>query len=126
MRIFIDANVLLDVVLERQNFISAAQALRELPVTPVISTLTIHLVMHFGLRERKIDILRKFLADFEVLNLDKVDAEWAFNNMRDKDFEDALQLAVAIRNGCERFVTFDAKLYKYYKDLVAIEVKLLK
>ncbi|MCB9822282.1 hypothetical protein H6801_02885 [Candidatus Nomurabacteria bacterium] len=28
-------------------------------------------------------------------------------NMRDDDFEDALQIAVAIRNSCETFLTLD-------------------
>ncbi len=37
----------------------------------------------------------------------------------DKDFEDCLQLAVAVRNGCRQFITFDQKLYKKYHKRVA-------
>jgi predicted nucleic acid-binding protein len=37
-----------------------------------------------------------------------------------------LQLAVAIRNGCTQFVTFDKTLATAYSDLLTIKTRLLK
>jgi predicted nucleic acid-binding protein len=91
-----------------------------------ISALTAHLVVHFGQSIAALPILRAFLSDYIVLSLDASDFEWAFTNMRDNDFEDALQLAVAIRNGCEQFVTFDKDLATTYDNMVQIQTRLLK
>jgi len=124
--VYFDANVLLEVVLKRDKESVARETLLQNAPDGLISTLTGHLVMHFGRKDKAIPALRAFLSDYRLLALKTVDFDWAFNNIRDKDFEDALQLAVAIRNGCDRFLTFDEKLYKYYKDLAAIEVELLK
>jgi predicted nucleic acid-binding protein len=70
--------------------------------------------------------LRSFLGDYTILPLDESDFEWAFTNMRNPDYEDALQLAVAIRNGCSKFATFDKDLVTTYKNLPQIKTQLLR
>jgi predicted nucleic acid-binding protein len=122
---YLDANILLEILLSRPNEKSARKLLEEQSGDMFISTLTAHLVTHFGKSIVELPILRAFLADYALLSLEANDFEWAFTNARDSDFEDALQLAVAIRSGCEEFVTFDKHLAALYKDLIQIKVRLL-
>ena len=81
--------------------------------------------MYFGQDIVGLPVIRKFLDDYFVQTLSGADFEWAFNNARNGDFEDALQLAVAIRSGCEEFFTFDKKLYEAYRSLPIIKLRLL-
>jgi hypothetical protein len=59
------------------------------------------------------------------LGLEAADFEWAFTNLRNDDFEDALQIGIAIGNGCTDSLTFDRGLHKAYVDLPSINMKLL-
>ena len=122
---YLDANILLEILLSRPKEKSARELLEEQGDDIFISALTAHLVTHFGKSIVELPILRAFLADYTLLSLEANDFEWAFTNARDNDFEDALQLAVAIRNGCEEFVTFDKHLVELYEDLIQIKVRLL-
>jgi predicted nucleic acid-binding protein len=90
-----------------------------------ISALTVHLVMYFGLKAYSADVLKAFLADFTVLAVEPSDVVWAFDHMVKNDFEDALQVSVALRTGCEVFYTFDRNLYAAYKHLPNLTIKLL-
>jgi predicted nucleic acid-binding protein len=65
------------------------------------------------------------MQDYVMIELSADDFAWAFDNARDDDFEDALQLAVAIRTGCDTFVTFDKQLAKNYNNLPTLKVVLL-
>lgn len=122
---FLDANVLIEVIDHRKNLQLAVDTIAKSPNKPAISALTAHLVMYFGGKHAELDQLEGFLGDFTVLALESSDFEWAFRNIRGTDFEDALQIAVAVRNGYQQFVTFDAKLHKLYKTLPNIEIVLL-
>jgi predicted nucleic acid-binding protein len=124
--LFLDANILLEIILSRPNEKLARELLEKQDEEVYISALTAHLVVHFGQPIVSLPILRGFLADYTVLELTNTDFEWAFSNTRNKDFEDALQLAVAIRNGCTQFVTFDKTLATTYSDLLTIKTRLLK
>lgn len=123
--IFLDANILLEVILGRSKEQSARRFIKTHSDNLRISALTVHLVVHFGQTIVDLTTLRKFLSDYEVLSLDSADFEWAFINIRGKDYEDALQLAVAIRNGCNKFVTLDKSVSSLYSALPSIETMLL-
>jgi predicted nucleic acid-binding protein len=122
---FLDANILLEIILDRDKSIAARNLIENGTSSFYISALTAHLVIHFGQTIVDLPILREFLADYTVLSLESSDFEWAFINLRNTDFEDALQLAVAIRNGCNEFITLDSKLAKSYSDLLPIQTRLL-
>lgn len=124
--IFFDANVLIEIIGRRSNEPAARAILARYATKGAISTLTGHLVIHFGKKDKALSALKAFLSDYQLLALEPVDFEWAFNNIRDDDSEDSLELAVAIRNGCDRFLTFDKVLYKNYKSLPSISVELIK
>lgn len=123
--LFLDANILLEIILRRDKETKARQLIQRHPENLFISSLTAHLVVHFGQSVVALPVLREFLADYTILNLNSADFEWAFTNLRNQDFEDALQLAVAIRNGCSQFVTFDKELATSYAKLMQIQTKLL-
>jgi len=123
--VFLDANVLLEIVLGRNHETIARRFIEQQGGSFYISALTAHLVVHFGEAIVDLPVIRKFLADYTILTLDAMDFEWAFTNMRDQDFEDALQLAVAIRNGCGQFVTFDKNLATTYGNIIQIQTQLL-
>jgi predicted nucleic acid-binding protein len=123
--IFLDANILLEIILSRDKEALARRFLERHSEKFNISALTAHLLMHFGINTVSLSILRKFLADYTILPLEDADFEWAFNNIRNQDFEDALQIGIAIRNGCGKFITFDRNLFNAYKDLSSIQVQLL-
>ncbi|QQS19019.1 hypothetical protein IPL68_03140 [Candidatus Saccharibacteria bacterium] len=82
--------------------------------------------MYFGNKSHSVQSLKDLLSDFEVLGLEPSDVAWAFDHMVKNDFEDALQVSVALRAGCEVFYTSDRGLYDAYKGLSQIQVKLLR
>lgn len=124
--VFLDANILLEIILGRKKETQSRQFIKANAGSLAISALTAHLVVHFGIKVVDLPVIRKFLADYFVLEMTYMDFDWAFNNARNNDFEDALQLAIAIRNGCHQFVTLESSLYNTYKDLPTIGLKLLK
>jgi predicted nucleic acid-binding protein len=124
--LFLDANVLLEILLGRDHEAIARRLIEEQHGAIAISALTAQLVVHFGQSIVGLPILRKFLADYTLLALDAPDFEWAFVNSRHQDYEDALQLAVAIRNGCTEFATFDKSLADAYSNLSSIRIQHLQ
>jgi predicted nucleic acid-binding protein len=83
-----------------------------------ISMLSTHLIMYFGRKERADDaFLHGVIGANELLPLTAEDYDWAAANERGRDFEDALQLATALRAGCTSFVTLDRALAKAYAGL---------
>ena len=123
--VFLDANILLEIILERKNQTIAKELLSKTNAELSISALSAHLIVYFGQKKVDLPILRQFLGDYTILPLEAADFEWAFTNMRNNDFEDALQLAVAIRNGCAKFITFDKPLVETYGSLKNISVNLV-
>ena len=124
--VFLDANILIEILLDRNKSHIARKILEEQKGNLCISSLTAHLAVYFGSKIVDLPVLRQFLADYTILALEAPDFEWAFMNVRGSDFEDALQLGVAIRHGCERFVTFDKTLCNLYKNLPAIKIELAR
>jgi predicted nucleic acid-binding protein len=121
---FVDANVLLEVILRRtrvdtcENFLNNNE-------DKAISTLTLDLVMYFIERDNlSWQPVKAFLESFNWLPIVDADAQWAFAQFRGDDFEDALQVACAIREGSSSFVTLDGPLSKKYSETIAIELLL--
>jgi predicted nucleic acid-binding protein len=117
--VFLDTNLILEIVLNnRPHVIEAQQFLETLNEKTALSTLSVHLIMHFGRKERIEDSwLQGVIAQNELIALTAEDYAWAIRNERGRDFEDALQLAMAVRSGCQTFVTFDAALAVVYSEL---------
>jgi predicted nucleic acid-binding protein len=66
--------------------------------------------------------VERSLCDFVWLGAVEADVTWAFQHFAGKDFEDALQVAIANREGCKRFITLDRALAKKYTPAMPVEL----
>ena len=117
--IFLDTNIILELILPGRKATSKVKKLLQSMQDPTaISTLSIHLIMHFG-RQAKIpdSTLHKVIKSNSIISLESSDYKWAIENEQMKDFEDALQMATATRSECETFVTLDKSLSRAYKSM---------
>jgi predicted nucleic acid-binding protein len=114
--IFLDANILLEVILKDRLQVSQVQKyLSTISGPTVISMLSVHLLMHFGRKGQVNDeFLHAVINENEILTLIPEDYIWATANERGRDFEDALQVASAVRAQCEAFITLDTRLARAY------------
>lgn len=121
--IFIDANVLLDLVLPGRPRFTFASHLVSASAGITISALSVHLAVHFG---KKYDItpeeIRETITGLLVVPLDKGVVDWAYLHAQDNDFEDALQVGCALLGGCTQFVTSDKNLAKNYGRFIDIQL----
>lgn len=120
--VFLDSNVILEVILKdrpkRHQVKEYLEYISESDEPSSISMLSVHLIMHFGRKEQIDDgLLQAVINENELFALSLDDYEWALANEKRKDFEDALQIAVAVRSGCDSFITLDTSLAKAYGDL---------
>jgi predicted nucleic acid-binding protein len=116
--ILLDANILLEMLIPERPHKDEVIGFMEKILDPVcISMLTVHLVMYFGLKDGiKLQTIKAFLANYPKLSLTPDDYELSLTILRDKDYEDALQLAVAERAGCDTVVTLDKRFGSVYAD----------
>ncbi len=118
----VDANVLLEVILQRTRA-AQCEAVLANEEDKAISILTLDLVLYFAERDKlPLGPIKDFLQCFIWLPITDADATWAFAHYKGKDYEDALQVACTIRERCSRLVTLDADLAKKYQRYVPISL----
>lgn len=115
--ILLDANILLEMLIagrpRKQAVLNWMQLNQE---EFCISMLSVHLILHFGLRDGlTISDIKAFLADYPKVALLPEDYVAAVQILKDIDHEDALQLATAERIGCSSIVTLDQRFADTYK-----------
>lgn len=117
--VFLDTNILLEITLkDRAHLLKVIRYLDRLDDATAISMLSAHLIMHFGRKESVDDtVLQGIINQNELLDLNPDDYMWAVANEQGRDFEDALQIATALRFGCDDFVTLDRSIAKRYTEL---------
>lgn len=122
--ILVDANVLLEISLDRLKRPDAAAFFENNKHYKMcISPLTVHIYLYFmKLNKQNIAEALIFLDKYFVLPLDDVSTKWALNNCPDGDYEDALQVACAVFSDCAKLVTFDQQLFKNYSRHIDIEL----
>ncbi|HSH18755.1 MAG TPA: type II toxin-antitoxin system VapC family toxin [Candidatus Saccharimonadales bacterium] len=118
--ILLDANVLLEMLIAgRAQRDAVLDWMERIDEPYYITMLTVHLVLHFGLKDGlTLSDIRTFLADYPKAGLLPEDYVAALGLLRDKDHEDALQLAVAERLACTRIATLDRKFADTYQDRI--------
>lgn len=85
------------------------------------SLLSFHFVMYYAEKAKISGSTIKRVSNRLIwLPLTEDDMQWAFEHYDGKDYEDALQIAIALREGCREFVTIDKKLAKKYGDQLKI------
>jgi predicted nucleic acid-binding protein len=123
--ICVDANIVLEIIEKRKNAEICERFLTTVAGERAISILTLDIVMYFVEKDKIVPAPAKaFLESFTWLPVTEADAGWAFEHFDGKDFEDGLQIACAMREGCSTFATLDQGLAKKYT--AHLPVKLLK
>lgn len=121
---YLDTNILLEVLLPgRHKNAAVIKFLNEISDGTCISMLSVHLVYYFC-RQYKIsnELLNAVISRHTMAALTAEDYAWAYKHEAGRDFEDALQVATAVRMGCDSFVTLDRGLAKNYKRYLPITV----
>ena len=119
-RIFLDTNIVIDLLARREPFYEAAAKLFSLAdqnqIELSVSSLTIANTSYALLRQMDAitskAILRNLRLILNILPLDDKIIELALNDMTFSDFEDALQYFIAIDNKQEIIITRNQKDFK--------------
>jgi predicted nucleic acid-binding protein len=116
--ILLDANLLLEMLIAGRPRQAIVLDWMEENAEPFcITMLTVHLVLHFGLKDSvTLRDIRTFLADYPKIALLPEDYVAALGLLKNRDHENALQLAAAERTNCSAIVTLDLKFAASYKD----------
>jgi len=121
--ICLDANVLIEMMLGRQRANLCQKYIDQTDQDLAITLLSLDLTMYYA-EAHKLALrpIEQFMRLFIWLPMIDADAQWAFEHFAGKDYEDALQVAAASREGCSRFVTLDRNLAKKYPKNIAIDL----
>lgn len=121
--ICLDANVLLEIIADRTNAQACRSFIGNTDKELVTTMLSVDLVFYFvEAKKLQREPAEAFLRKFTWLPLTEADGEQAFRTYDGRDFEDALQIACALREGCSEFVTLDKALAKKYADTLAVRL----
>ena len=124
-KIFLDTNILLEIILDREKKALCISHLRESNSSLYISTLSVYIVYYVASKFlSKKEQIFEYLDQFNILDFSLVDYEIAKKILKGSDFEDSLQIACALRNKCQEFITLDKKLEKLYSS--QLDMKLVR
>lgn len=115
LRILVDTNVVLDLLLRREPWVTEAQPLVEASaagqVLAYLPTTTLTDIFYIGRRlvgiERAFEAVDRCIADFELLPVDRIIIQ-AARQLPGSDFEDNVQIACAQAAGLDLIITRDA------------------
>ena len=121
-KVYLDANVLLELLFHRARYEKVVKALLDAKdVQLCISVLSVDLVMYFVEIEKQSKVKAwEFLSKYHHLDLTTVDTTWAHDNDQG-DFEDALQVSCALRHGCKLLITLDKDFQKMYGAFINVQ-----
>ncbi|GAA3970611.1 type II toxin-antitoxin system VapC family toxin [Mucilaginibacter dorajii] len=126
-KIFLDANILLDFMLKRNDHYPEAKQVMELVINNQVQTFITSSVLHitgywvakaYGNQKAK-DLLLTLLIDVKVIDISHEVALTALHSKID-DIEDALQYYTAIHHKLHYFISRDKKLQK--NDIAALPI----
>ena len=119
MKIFVDTNIFIDILLERKPFCDHSTLLYKLCENGVaegyIAPITINNIYYICKKAHNLPLIKTFLAkiskDFTIAKMDETVIE-RVNRLPIADYEDALQYAMALQVGALYLVTRNLKDYK--------------
>lgn len=126
MKVFLDANVIIDVVQNRTDFVEASSKVLQLGLDGecelCASDITFTTVSYYARKNRTpeqlYDVLQSLREIIDVAPSGKVAIDWALHQ-KSKDFEDAVQYYAALRSGAEYIVSRNVRDYPY-DDIIVI------
>ena len=133
MKVFLDANVLIDVVQNRIDFVETSSKVLQLGLDGecelCASDITFTTVSFYARKNRTQEQLYEVLQslrDFiDVAPSGKIAIDWALQQ-KSKDFEDSVQYYTALRSGAEYIVSRNVRDYPYNDIPVVSPIKFLK
>ncbi len=117
--VFLDANVLIELIVPGRFRYNEVRDVLSTYDEVSISMLSVHLCWHFG-RQAGVDdeLIASIIDSCNLLTIEPEDYYWARQFELGNDFEDALQLACALRFNCQELITLDKNFAKRYKDSI--------
>lgn len=76
--------------------------------------------MHFYEKFRRVLDIQDFLKEFKCLDFGFLEIQKAYQIWGNKDFEDALQIAIFLESKCDKFITLDKNLAKKYSQVADV------
>jgi len=133
-KLFIDTNIVIDLLAKREPFYDEAAMLFTLAdkqkIRLSVSALTFANTNYILLQSKKPDeaklILRKLKLIVQVLSLDEKIVGLSLNDEDFKDYEDALQYFTALENGVDAIITRNLKDFQKAKLPVMTASQFLK
>ena len=133
MKVFLDANVLIDVVQNRKDFVEASSKVLQLGLEGdcdlCASDITFTTVSYYARKNRTqeqlYDVLQTLREFIDIAPSGKVAIDWALRK-KSKDFEDAVQYYAALRSGAEFIVSRNVRDYPYNDITVLTPLEFLK
>jgi predicted nucleic acid-binding protein len=121
--IFVDANVIIEVLLNRRRRRICEKSLSIPSATYHLSALSVHLVYHFCELDRVDPGLAKLVIDrLNILPVTAADVSMAQSRYKGKDFEDCLQASCAEANQCGEILTLDGSFAKLASAKLPVKV----
>ncbi len=120
MKIFIDSDVILDLLLGRENFVKDAKSIFQLHsapniklyTSPIIISNVVYVITRIKNSKAAKQKIRKLLNILNVLNIGEAEILESLNS-KFKDFEDGLQNYCATNSKMNLIVTRNVKDYKH-------------
>jgi predicted nucleic acid-binding protein len=119
MKLFLDANVVLDLILKRQSFFDNIAKIITIAenknYTLYISSVTFvninYIACKFADKKNVLESLKKLRIVFDVLSVSETEIDKALYS-KFNDFEDAVQHYCALKYNCNYIITRDLKDFK--------------
>ena len=119
MRVFVDTNLFIDILLDREPFSKNAALIYKLcennMLEGYVAPITINNIYYICRKAKHINEIKGYLADIStvftiaIMNSDSVKKA---NTYKVNDYEDALQYVMALQNRCEYLITRNTKDFK--------------
>jgi predicted nucleic acid-binding protein len=121
MDVFVDVNIILEIVLPQRPKYNECIYILDTQDTFFVSTLTCNITMYFAEKFKlKLSNIIKFLDSFYILDLTQEDYQKAKTFLKNRDFEDALQVSCCLNNNIQKIITMDRGLYNKYNKLLQV------
>ena len=130
MKVFVDTNIFIDILLNRKEFINESKQVYKLCenyiVKGYVAPISINNIYYICRKTVNQEALTSFLCDvshFFTIALMNSESVVFAKNLNISDFEDALQSAMAIQSGCDCIVTRNVDDYKKVMGIEVLEPK---
>jgi len=116
--IFLDANIVLEILFKRENANFCIEVCKEHEALSISST-SLHTIYYYAEKAKiDLDIVKNMLADINILPVSKSEYDFALEIFQYKDMEDALQVATALNYNAKLIFTLDNDMIKKYSSII--------